>query len=295
MGQTTQIQWCDHTYNPWRGCRKVAPECLHCYITTTVPFRTSGQKHGADRVRAGEDYLKEPLRWNKKPWICDHCGLASATHGGICPSCKQVGQHRAKVFCLSLGDWLDDENVPIEWLYELLKVIQATPNLIWLLLTKRPGNFATRVGEVADNWASSCELAKWWAHREIPPANVWVGVSAGADQKTALDIPAYIHFLSCEPMLQALDTTHASRFDWIIFGGESDTQMPARECHEQWIFDGIVFCRLHGIAPFVKQLGSNVVMPGNFQRPLKHKKGGDPAEWPARLRIREFPAARVHT
>lgn len=90
MGKATQISWCDHTYNPWRGCRKVAPECANCYITTTVPFRTY------------EIVLPE----------------------------------RPRVFCLSLGDWLDDENVPFEALdrggvvgvAEIVDCVAASPS-----------------------------------------------------------------------------------------------------------------------------------------------------------------------
>jgi protein gp37 len=265
MGAQTNIQWCDHTYNPWRGCRKVAAECENCYITGTTPFRVAGQTHGSVRVRAGEDHRKEPLRWNKK---------------------AAVAGERERVFCLSLGDWLDDENVPIEWLCDLLKMIQATPWLDWLLLTKRPGNFQKRVGEVAYHWGTSCEIAEWWAYRSVPPNNVWIGVSQGADQAAALAIPAAVHFLSCEPMLRPLDTTHAARFDWIIFGGESGPG--ARSCDIEWIQDGISYCRVNGIAPFVKQLGSNCLQA----RQLKHKKGGDMAEWPEQLRVREFPKVK---
>lgn len=314
MGHSTQIQWCDHTYNPWRGCRRVADECKHCYITTTVPFRTSGQKHGADRVRAGEDYRKEPLRWNKKPWICDHCGLASATLDGICPSCQGVGKHRARVFTLSLGDWLDDENVDITWFVDLLWTIYKTPNLDYLTCTKRPQNFRARMRD-AVLWLDQnchddafwCWVAEWVGGASVPE-NVWIGVSAGADQAVALAIPARVHFLSCEPMLRPMDTTYAAYFAWIIFGGESDTNVPARACQIEWISEGIEFCRKHGIAPFVKQLGSNAVrsclkcsVAGNPDCLLcngtalipagyfKHKKAGDISEWPEALRVREFP------
>jgi len=334
MGSNTHIQWCHHTYNPWRGCRKVADECLHCYITTTVPFRVSGQKHGADRTRPGDDYLKEPLSWNKRPWMCDGiiitdkkqvpCSHAAQYPDDPCPNekCNGTSRRRAGVFCLSLGDWLDDENVEIRWFVDLLWTIWKTGDLDWLTLTKRPGNFIKRMTQ-AIAWLdanSHDEEFIWWIYQWMakhPPHNVWLGVSAGADQAVALDIPAVIHFLSCEPMLKPIDTTHAHRFDWIIFGGESDTQIPARPCEIDWIQEGITFCGVHGIAPFVKQLGSNALIgdddslsgwashvhrdiprlsggkvthQGNGSRlVLKHKKGGDVSEWHPSLQVREFP------
>lgn len=292
MSANTKIQWCDHTHNPWRGCRKVAPECANCYITRTVPFRTRGQKHGSERVRAGAATLREPLTWNTKPVICDFCGKSfpcEQAHVCIPPghirAAGQLSWHRPRVFCLSLGDWLDDE-VPTEWLVELLATIHATPNLDWLLLTKRPGNFKARMKAVFErtlDWGAAENFAaNWLAH--VIPKNVWIGVSAGADQAAALAIPARIHFLSAEPMLHPLDTTHAAHFDWIIFGGESGPG--ARACDITWIREGVKFCREHHIAPFVKQLGANC------GQQLRDKKGGDMAEWPEDLRVREFPTCK---
>lgn len=288
MSENTKIQWAHHTYNPWRGCRKVAPECANCYITSTPPFRMTGQKHGPERVRAGVKALAEPLKWD-----------AAAAKAG----------ERHRVFCLSLGDWLDDENVPAEWLAELLTMIYATANLDWLLLTKRPQNFIKRMNAAAKvTGLRGYELIEDWQAGE-PPPNVWIGVSAGADQAAALAIPAKVHFLSAEPMLGTMDTAHAAEFDWIIFGGESGPN--ARACNMDWIDEGLALCRTFKVKAFVKQLGSNVVYAprlgvrraidsgwplvpyGETVLPRKivlaDRKGGDPAEWPADLRVREFP------
>lgn len=270
MSENTKIQWCHHTYNPWRGCRKVAPECQNCYIVTTPPFRSTGQTHGSARVRAGDAHLAEPAKWDRK---------AAAM------------KERHRVFCLSLGDWLDDENVPIAWLATLLQTINETPNLDWLLLTKRPQNWEHRIAKTIIPRAKDAinDMAQMWL-AGFPPPNVWIGVSAGASQQDALNIPAPIHFLSCEPMLGPMDETHAARFDWIIFGGESGAK--ARHCHTDWMRDGLGFCRQHRIAPFVKQLGANAVAAGRDQKYLiamKDKKGGNMDEWPEDLRVREFP------
>jgi len=282
----TNIQWCCYSFNPWLGCRKVADECKNCYIITTPAFKFRGLKHGAERIRTAESTWKNPLAWNRK-----------AAREGV----------RERVFGNSLCDWLDDENVPIEWLSDYMRLIFSTPELDWLLLTKRPQNWQQRIEgafhslfdrgfqEDAGRLESWLACAGTGPLAGVPPRNIWIGVSAGADQKAALSIPARIHFLSCEPMLRPLDTTHADRFDWIIFGGESDGKSGknARRCDVDWILNGVTFCNERGIACFVKQLGAkpfqNVDSPMEDLHTLKDSHGGDISEWPEDLRVREFP------
>lgn len=320
MSENSKIQWTDHTFNPWIGCRKVAPECAHCYAETLDRNRYSktldgGSKEspvshwgGGPRHRTSASNWKQPLKWNRGADSarrkCGACGLEfescwNRERATIpCPTCgADAIIPRPRVFCASLSDWLDDENVPIEWLADLLSLIYQTPNLDWLLLTKRPQNWRGRLEEVRDwcikapgesdfdlhlfvhNWIARCDIE--------PPANVWIGVSAGADQRAALDIPARIHFLSCEPMLRPMDTTHAAWFDWIIFGGESGSG--ARRCSTDWIRDGVKACRTSGSAAFVKQMGANCFDPTGEPLRLKDSHGGNMDEWPEDLRVREFP------
>jgi hypothetical protein len=83
--------------------------------------------------------------------------------------------------------------------------------------------------------------------------------------------------------------------DWVIFGGESGPR--ARVCDVPWIRSGVQQCQEAGVAAFVKQLGSHVTyssrtaMPGAVAVPFVcvDRKGGNPAEWPEDLRVREFP------
>lgn len=295
MGLST-IQWTDYTFNPWIGCRKVAPECANCYAETLDRNRYSktlapGTKanpviHWGSGPRHRTKTWGDPLKWNREAGSIEWMGVYKHT--------------RPRVFCASLADWLDDENVPIEWFADLLKLIHDTPNLDYLTLTKRPQNWKTRLEEVIESLRSyegPFSFIRWlmqWLDGQ-PPANVWIGVSVGADQAAALDIPARVHFLSCEPMLRPLGPNGllwTSRFNWVIFGGESGSK--ARECNMQWIRYGVAFCRLNGIAPFVKQMGSNCVdrLPGRAGVPVKFKdsNGGDITEWPEDLKVREFPS-----
>jgi protein gp37 len=282
----TKIQWCDYTFNPWLGCRKVAPECGNCYITSTAPFRVRKLKHGSERIRTSESTWRQPLKWNQdarraeENWI--EAVKAGQGYSGEMPQ-------RPRVFCLSLGDWLDNE-VPIEWLSDLFHLIRRTPNLDWLLLTKRPENWIKRTNSAistmhCDPLDTGDVMHEWLCGN--PPLNVWIGVSAGADQQAALRIPARVHFLSCEPMLHPMDTTHAGKFSWVILGGESGKE--ARPCRTDWIRDAVAVCRSHGVPVFVKQLGSNGRDPTGEPLRLKDSHGGDMSEWPEDLRVREFP------
>jgi protein gp37 len=117
--QNSKIEWCNHTFNPWIGCQKVSPGCDHCYAEAMMDKRYGRVQWGphGERKRTSEDNWKKPLAWAKK-----------------------ANGQRPRVFCASLADWLDNR-VPREWRSDLGHLIEATPQLDWLLLTKRPENY----------------------------------------------------------------------------------------------------------------------------------------------------------
>lgn len=153
---------------------------------------------------------------------------------------------------------------------------------------------------------------------------VWLGVSvedkATADERIPLllQAPAAVRFVSYEPALESVDFSDfipgrinphwtgradensASEWgiDWLIVGGESGPH--ARPFDLAWARSAIAQCKAAGVACFCKQLGALPVKEcdgakcGRCQRPhkvyLKDRKGGDMAEWPEDLRVREFPA-----
>jgi protein gp37 len=285
----------------------------------------------------------DPVKWNNGGHVCVECG--KSTHGDTCFHGQCKGKtHRPTVFP-SLCDWLDDE-VPVEWLARFLQLIHDTPNLNWLLLTKRPENFKVQIlgsafylsgyrdGQTSENPTqppmSAWEMAYDWAKGTATPRNVWVGTSVEdqtrADQRIPdlLTIPASGWFLSCEPLLAELVLnsvrpksgcirydvlrgrkyhednaslyTGSNRIDWVIIGGESGPG--ARPCNVGWIRSLVRQCDEAGVPTFVKQLGAMSVMPSTVKGitgavPIfpfvKHRKGGDPGEWPDDLKIREFP------
>ncbi len=215
MSENTKIEWCDHTFNPWEGCQKVGPGCDNCYAETRNARFAGGAAinwgPGAPRRRTSASNWELPKRWNAQ---------AEAF----------MNQHgrRQRVFCASLGDWADNA-VPIEWLVDMLEMVRLTPNLDWLLLTKRIGIVSQRLQQanafILGNWPSidAQPLSQWltnWLEDDCPPANVWLGTTitsqpeADRDITKLLAVPAAKRFLSMEPLLGPvdLDTIHNTNF-----------------------------------------------------------------------------------
>jgi protein gp37 len=196
MGETTAIEWTDHTFNPWIGCTKVSPACDFCYAAELMDARygrvTWGP--GEDRVRTAPSNWRQPLKWNR---------AASA-----------AGERRF-VFCASLADVFDNE-VDERWRHDLFALIEGTPSLVWLLLTKRIGNVLKMTDPARGN--------------PCLPGNVAVGATMANQEEYDRDAhklwdvklrrdPLFT-FGSFEPLLgPILFDGYAP--DWIIVGGES--------------------------------------------------------------------------
>lgn len=262
MGANTNIEWAHHTFNPWRGCTKDSEGCRNCYAEK-LSFRNPGTLGvwgpKGKRPIAAESYWAQPLLWNK--------------------IAKESGE-KHRVFCASLADVFEGpETMPAEYVelidaarVRLWSLIEETPNLIWLLLTKRPHNVLKMVPK---SWAHGC------------PRNVWVGTSV-EDQKTANKripelekIPAAKLFLSVEPLiglvsLAAIDRGRfvrncltgemtsiqsdesltgflSPRIDWVIVGGESGRN--ARPMDPNWVRTIRDQCQSAGVPFFFKQWG----------------------------------------
>jgi len=256
VGDVTQIAWANHTFNPFIGCTKVARECDNCYAERDFDHRYGKVKWGAGnpRMRTSPENWRKPSRWNARA--------------------AETGK-RARVFCASLADVFDNE-VADEWRTDLWDVINKTPHLDWLLLTKRIGNVPKMLPE---------ELA-------LRP-NVWLGITVGTQEAADRDIPKLLRirtggprWLSMEPLLEPVDLrTHAGQHgregfmygvDWVVVGGESGPG--ARPMEVSWALDIREQCRAAGVPFFFKQ-GSAANWP-TFK---------DFETFPAELRVREFP------
>lgn len=216
MSANTKIEWCDHTWSPWRGCTKVSAGCANCYaekLSKRNPAVLGQWGKGKPRVLAKN--WGDPVRWNRDAELNLH-----ASHDGLYDGPTIVRRVARPTVFPSLCDPFDEE-VPIEWLARFLTLIHDTPNLDWLLLTKRPELWEQRLRDVCGycqsiegDWTlnPAWQFANKWCpwngiHRFDPPSNVWVGTSVedqpNADRRIAqlLKIPAKIRFLSVEPML----------------------------------------------------------------------------------------------
>ena len=91
MGQSTAIQWCDHTFNPWRGCAKIASGCVNCYAERQAKrnshiFGSWGPK--GYRTIASESYWRQPHAWNR---AAEKAGASKVCAGWIgWPLAKQL-------------------------------------------------------------------------------------------------------------------------------------------------------------------------------------------------------------
>jgi protein gp37 len=258
MGAGSKISWTDDTWNPWRGCAKVSPGCANCYAEELVTRIMHGEwGKGRPRVLA-KSTLRDPFKWNKRPWVCDKCGEPRTEpryaddeyKSAYCPACKHINRvHRRRIFSLSLGDWLDPE-VPIEWLTEMLDTIRQCPNLDVLLLTKRIENFGPLMLSAADCASYSIDLAQWicrWYDGDAPQ-NIWIGVSVEnqqcADERIPqlLKTPAAVRFLSVEPLLERVE----------LFGMAGDIRIPLTHRKHETIYQpvfGTVPSKLDALRP----------------------------------------------
>jgi protein gp37 len=321
----TSIQWTStprpdgtftpgYTFNGWRGCVKVSPGCTNCYAekgSKRNPNVLGIWGKDGTRVAAAESYWAQLPAWDR----------AAAKAG-----------ERHKVFCFSLADWLEDwdgeclatdgtahytaddgsfmvasstlhgsttddmhSTTLADLRLRLFQNIAHTPNLDYLLLTKRPEGFRCRLAEACDAAKGRKASAVWdgltlacdWLNG-TPPPNVWVGASVenqdAADERIPilLSIPARVRFLSMEPLLGSVDLTpwlecqecRGKTWDRVdvhpvpcpVCGGNyrgvdwaiigGESGPRARPFDLAWCESIVDQCRAAGVACFVKQFGS---------------------------------------
>lgn len=204
MAENSGIEWTHHTFNPWIGCTKVSPACDFCYAEEWNKRYEGGKNWGQHAPRRKTKTWGNPVRWNK-----------DAAAKGI----------RYRVFCASLADVFDNhKSILPEWREELWSLIRETPNLDWLLLTKRPQNIKKMR---PDDWGNGYP-------------NVWIGTTVESQKEAEQRLPhlrgisAAVRFVSCEPLLGPLELRAVAipqyggsmnmlmdGIDWVIAGGES--------------------------------------------------------------------------
>ena len=290
MGANTEIAWCHHTFSPWEGCQKIAPECANCYAAARDRRFHAGVNWGPGITRLVREidspYWRQPLKWAK--------------------DARAAGQ-RKRVFCMSLGDLLETPMASLDTSMTLdgarqhtWELIEQTADILdWLVLTKRPENADLIPDEIM--------------------RLIWFGTSAGCYVTANKNIPellrrgakARVRFVSCEPMLGPVDLRrwmagncetcgtplHGAGYhqgksdhfpcgyeigngstvqpiDWVICGGESGPG--ARTMDLEWARSLRDQCKSAGVPFFMKQICS--------------RGGPIPfAGFPTDLQIREYP------
>lgn len=290
MSANSKIEWCDHTFNPWIGCQKISPACLHCYAQKSTPARVLRAKGVETWGVHAPRHRTSPATWKAmRNWNAAHEAF-HALHG-----------RRQRVFCASLADVFDNA-VPIAWFTEFLDLCRLTPHLDKLLLTKRIGMVERRLAEALE-YSSDVMLnpllSNWivcWLDGDHAPPDVWMGATvvnqeeADRDIPKLLGVPARVRFVSMEPLLGEVDlaSTYTDQMfrdkiaearvelpsawqdpqtglyepsgedllpglHWIIVGGESGPG--ARPMHPDWARSLRDQCATAGVPFLLKQWG----------------------------------------
>lgn len=209
---------------------KVSAACDHCYAESWA--KRLGEKVWGPRSERrffGDSHWREPLRWNKE---------------------AEVDGVRRRVFCASMADVFENRKDLVPHRLRLLELIEKTPYLDWLLLTKR-------IHLVRKQLPKGYEF----------PKNVWLGATVenqdavGKRLEYLMDFKTpSVRFLSCEPLLGPLDIkkylvagVQGTRVDWVIAGGESGAGSRAME--PAWPLGLQLQCSDAGVPFHFKQWG----------------------------------------
>ncbi len=215
MSTKTSIEWTEQTWNPAVGCSKISPGCANCYAEVMArrlqAMRVKGYEKGF-RLTLLPERLQQPII-RKRPTV---------------------------YFVNSMSD-LFHEEIPDDYLVQVLKIIQQAPQHTFQILTKR----AERMEE--------------FFRMRQPPRNAWLGVTVenrvhGLPRLDALRrISAYVRFISAEPLLENLAEIDLTGMHWVIVGGESGPK--ARRMNPEWVANLKRMCDEQGAAFFFKQWG----------------------------------------
>ena len=210
----SKIEWTEMTWNPTTGCTKVSAGCVNCYAEVmTRRLKAMGMEKYKDgfNLKVHENELNIPYSW-KKPHM---------------------------VFVNSMSD-LFHEDMPIEFIKKVFKVMNNCPQHTFQVLTKR-----------ADILHKYSALLDW-------SPNIWMGVTVENNKvfhriDFLRKVPAYVKFLSIEPLLTPMPNMNLFDIDWVIVGGESGYK--ARPIEEAWVLDIKSQCNTLSIPFFFKQWG----------------------------------------
>jgi len=237
MGERTGIEWTDATWNPVTGCTKVSAGCDNCYafslahrlLSDVYLSRTPAVSSGNNlvdpfAVRLWPERLLQPHRWRAP----------------------------RRVFVNSMSD-LFHADIPEQFVLRAFRVMLEASQHTYQILTKRPGRalrFLQRNQEVLREGRL--------------PSHIWIGTSVESESvlfrvKQLHALPARVRFLSCEPLLGALEVS-LTGIHWVIAGGESGPQH--RPLELDWVRSLRDQCVAAHVPFFFKQVGGRTPKAG---------------------------------
>jgi protein gp37 len=225
MATNSPIEWTEATWNPVGGCTILSPGCTNCYamrLARRLEAMGQSKYSGTTRLSGGR------AKWNGKI-VLDERAL----------EIPLKWKTSKIIFVNSMSD-LFHEKIPLKFISKVFDVMRESRHHTFQVLTKR----ADRLAEIAS---------------QLPwPDNVWMGVSVESEEYVdridrLRSTPAFIKFLSLEPLLGPLDNLNLSGIDWTIAGGESGPA--ARPMDPTWIRSIRDQCVSEGVAFHFKQWG----------------------------------------
>lgn len=326
MSTTTSIEWTDVTWNPVRGCSLVSAGCANCYAMKQAHrFSRPGQPYAGltalgpqgprwtGKVTLVPDALDEPLHWRKPRRVFVN-SMSDLFHEAVPDEfvhqvfavMASASRHTFQILTKRqerMRQWVTefpqrDREQTISWRSWPLPNVQlgvsiedqatADARIPILLETPAAVRFVSAeplLGPTSFRWAT------WDSWKDL-----------NGNRRRVVDQHDGLRMLN-----------------WVIVGGESGPG--ARPCDVRWIRTIVEQCQEGGVPVFVKQLGSHVIdrndagFEGDDPRAwpmdtriqehpfgydaeyqgapvrlrLRDRKGGDMAEWPEELRVREFP------
>lgn len=255
MGEKSGVEWCDHSFSINWGCEQVPQvnglpsACDNCYAKT-LSERWKFDVWGKDKPRRmlSEHHWNEPFRWNRK---------------------AEKAKERKRVFCGPMNDICEDRRDLDPLRERLIAIIEQTPWLDWMLLTKRPF------------------LYKRFFPWKVWPKNAWAGTTTEHQywfdhrMKALKEVPAEVHFVSAEPLFTPIDiSAHLKDLQWVITGTESGIKA-RMGTQESWIRSLKDQCVGAGIPFFYKQWTVPIpTMPFNKVIPTPELDGRIWVEFP---------------
>lgn len=183
------ISWAGWSWNPVTGCLH---GCDYCYA------RELATKPGYSATY--------PVGFT--PLL--HAERLDAPANTPVPAGVASNPELGRVFVCSMAD-LYGRWVPDEWIQQVHGACLDNPQWQYLMLTKFPTRYTTV---------------------ELPPT-AWIGTSVDSQKRVRIAEDAFrsidnvaVKWLSLEPLLEPLEFSDLSVFDWVVIGAQTETRQP---------------------------------------------------------------------